>query len=286
MFQTISEEAYLSNTAIKIIEESVVPGTTDSRIIFKAVLQEANVINNNKRIYPADTLQKIVQQLRDKAQTRKLLGELDHPQPQGDRAAKMKRSSTILLQNVCALYRRLDFIDGKIIAEVETLNTPSGRILRDLIKDGISIGFSLRAFGDTRKENGNDVVLAEGINALTFDVVANPSHDIAVIQEFLTESDGVSAKAELQNLIQEMSDYKKALTNEVHPAILEESKQLFEDIRANQDNNLAGLSGQVCINGLCMARPITESIDYLVKQSLKIGATKYSNSSKGIKLLA
>jgi len=281
MFQTISEEAYLSNTPIKILEESTVPGSTDSRLIFRAVLQEANVINNNKRMYPSETLQAIVYQLRDKARTRKLLGELDHPQPQGDMAAKMKRSSTILLQNVCVLFRKLDYVDGKIYAEVETLNTPSGKIVRDLLKDNISIGFSLRAFGSTKNENGVTVVLDDDIKALTFDVVANPSHDNAVIQEFLSESEEVSAKDQLRTLIQEMTEYKKALGKEVHPQLMEESKALFKSIRDDQSSITDGMTGQVCVNGICMARPLNESIDYLVEQSLKMDTSKYQ---KGIKL--
>jgi len=281
MFQSISEEAYTSNTPIKILEESIVPGSTDSRLIFRAVLQEANVINNNKRMYPSETLQAIVYQLRDKAQTRKLLGELDHPQPQGDMAAKMKRSSTILLQNVCVLFRKLDFVDGKIYAEVETLNTPSGRIVRDLLKDNISIGFSLRAFGSTKNENGVTVVLADDIKGLTFDVVANPSHDNALIQEFLAEGEEASAKDKLKELLQEMTEYKKALQGEVHPQLMEESRSLFESIREDGKAAMEGMTGQVCINGICMARPLNESIDYLVEQSIKMDTAKYQ---KGIKL--
>jgi len=280
MFQSISEEAYVSNNNIKILEESVVPGTTDSRLIFRAVLQEANVINNNKRMYPSETLQAIVYQLRDKARTRKLLGELDHPQPQGDMAAKMKRSSTILLQNVCVLFRKLDFIDGKIYAEVETLNTPSGRIVRDLLKDNISIGFSLRAFGSTKNENGVTVVLADDIKGLTFDVVANPSHDNALIQEFLAEGEEISPKDRLKELLQEMTGYKKALQGEVHPQLMEESRSLFESIREDGKAAMEGMTGQVCINGICMARPLNESIDYLVEQSLKIDTTKYQKNIK------
>jgi hypothetical protein len=278
MFQSISEEAYTSNTPVKILEESMVPGSTDSRLIFRAVLQEANVINNNKRMYPSETLQAIVYQLRDKARTRKLLGELDHPQPQGDMAAKMKRSSTILLQNVCVLFRKLDFIDGKIYAEVETLNTPSGRIVRDLLKDNISIGFSLRAFGSTKNENGTTVVLADDIKGLTFDVVANPSHDNALIQEFLAEGEEASAKDKLKELLQEMTEYKKALQGEVHPQLMEESRGLFESIREDGKAAMEGMTGQVCINGICMAKPLNESIDYLVEQSLKMDTAKYQKN--------
>ncbi len=131
MFQIISEAASTINSNIEIIEESIVPGSVN-KLIFRAILQEAEVVNNNKRVYPAATLQAVVQQLRLKAQERKLLGELDHPQPQGDNKAKLKRSSTILLGNVCVLFRKLDFIDGKIVAECETLSNSAGMDLYNL----------------------------------------------------------------------------------------------------------------------------------------------------------
>jgi len=271
-FQIISEAAI--DSKYTILEENMIPGTDTSRLIFRAILQEANVANNNKRIYPQETLLAIVQQLRDKARERKLLGELDHPQPQGDSAAKMKRSSTILLQNVCVVFRKLDFVDGHIVAECETLNTDSGRNLYNLLKDNISIGFSLRAFGDTRRTpEGLTEVLADGLNALTFDVVANPSHSNAVITEFLTEGTELSARKQLQNFIEEMSSYKKDLNSvSKQPAIIEESKVLFNSLEESQ-NAFSGVTKQVCINGLCMARPIEESIDYLIDLSLKTKKT-------------
>jgi len=279
-FQIISEAAYIPATDIQILEENTIPGTRENRLIFRAVLQEANVVNNNKRMYPPETLQKIVEQLKDKALERKLLGELDHPQPQGDTSAKMKRSSTILLQNVCILFRKLDYVDGKIYAECETINTPSGRIVRDLLNDKISFGFSLRAFGSTENRSGITVVLADDIKALTFDVVANPSHNTAVIQEFLSESEEQSAKEQLKELIQEMSEYKTSLEKEVHSEIIEESKALFDSIRDAGKEARDGMIGQVCVNGICMARPLTESIDYLIEQTMKQEAQRYRTKIK------
>ena len=147
--QLIYEQAV--DTKIEIIEESFIPGTNSGKMIFKAILQVANVANNNKRMYPTETLIVVLEQLRQKALDRKLLGELDHPQPGGDDASKVKRASTILLQNTCIVYRELEFIDNKIIAECETLNNRFGRDLYNILKDNISIGFSLRAFGSVRK---------------------------------------------------------------------------------------------------------------------------------------
>ena len=265
MFQIISEAAFApSYGKVEILEESLVPGGT-SKLIFRAILQEAEVVNNNKRVYPAETLMAVVQQLRVKAQERKLLGELDHPQPQGDNKAKLKRSSTILLGNVCVLFRKLDFIDGKIIAECETLSNAAGMDLYNLLKDNAVIGFSLRAFGETRERGSGIVeVLANGLKALTFDVVANPSHDTAVITEFLTEGSGMTEKELMSELVEEMSSFKLGMSREKSSMVLEEAQALFKDIKPKIKEN-----DQICINGICMRGPIEETVDYLIAKSFK-----------------
>jgi len=265
MFKLIMEQAFTS-TDVQIIEENMLPGQ-EKKIIFKTVLQTANTVNNNKRIYPTETLMEVVRQLKPKANSRKLLGELDHPQPQGDSAAKLKRSSTILLQNVCVLFRTMDFVDGKIVAECETLSTPSGMTLYALLKDNATIGFSLRAFGETADRGGVQEVKAQGIKALTFDVVANPSHDDAVIVEFLQE--GENPQEIIGNLLQEMHEYKCGLGNSKNKQLMEESSSLFNDIRKNYKAEVkeSGMIKESCINGICMKAPIEETIDFLMEQS-------------------
>jgi len=264
MFQIISEAAFETRGSVQILEEMALPGES-KRLIFRAILQEAEVVNNNKRVYPAATLQAVVQQLRAKAQERKLLGEMDHPQPQGDNKAKLKRSSTILLGNVCVLFRKLDFIDGKIIAECETLSNRAGMDLYNLLKDGAVIGFSLRAFGETADRGSGIVeVIPSGLKALTFDVVANPSHDTAVITEFLQEGTEVSEKELMLSLVQEMSDFKLSMTKTKSGMVLEEAQSLFQDIKPKMKPN-----DKVCINGICMRGPIEETVDYLISKSFK-----------------
>ena len=102
----ITENAYVS-TSVELLEESEFNHMP--KIKFKAKLQEANIVNNNGRTYPTDTLSEIVRQLGPKANERKLLGEFDHPSPQGDTNARMKRSSTISLQNACVIFTKLEF---------------------------------------------------------------------------------------------------------------------------------------------------------------------------------
>ncbi len=195
----IQEQSYTPHS-ITLLEESQVGNTF--KLKFRAKLQEQDVKNNNGRSYTGFALQTIVNQLASKATERKLLGELDHPTPQGDLEARMKRSSTIRLKDACVVFTRLEY-DGKfIVADCETLTNDPGMNLYRLLKDKIGIGFSLRAFGSaTPRPDGSVLVDGKDLKALTFDVVSNPSHSNAVITEFFDESTNILSQLGMLNKI-------------------------------------------------------------------------------------
>jgi len=259
-FNIIHESAYVS-VSVDLIEESTFDG--EQRIKFKAKLQEKEVVNNNGRSYSDEVLRLIVDQLAPKATERKLLGELDHPTPQGDTTAKMKRSSTISLKDACVLFTKIDYDGRFIIAECETLTNSSGRDLYRLLKDKVTIGFSLRAFGSsTKSPMGVTMVSPVGLKALTFDVVSNPSHASAVIYEFITESTNPL------DLINDLKDYK----NEVVEIFTESTDESFVQKTLNGE--------EVCaceLDGSCVAGTIEESMDYLIDLSLRKNTIKKFN---------
>ncbi len=249
---------------IQLLEECVVPGG-QYKIVFRAKLQEADVINNNKRVYPAETLQQVFIQLREKAIARKLVGELDHPQTMtSDQASKIKRSSTISLEKACILIKELEWDGNAIYGVCETLSNRAGMDIYGLLKDQVTIGFSLRAFGETRKRpDGITEVLAKGLKALTYDVVANPSHDSSIIIDFITES------LDLNNLV---SDLKHTVVDK---------KESLQESRANGANGLIEESGissmsslmeqinegapkEICLGNICSVAPIEEAIEYII----------------------
>ncbi len=255
----ISEEA--KPTKIDIIEENIAPvvagglpqGNPMYRVKFKARLQTADEPNNNKRIYPIETLRSVFNQLKPKVDEGKLLGELDHPQVQTtDRNGQMKRSSTILLQNSCVHFQDL-FFDGKNIDCIaQTTTNRAGLDAYAFIKDEVTVGFSLRAFGDIEKDGSFVKVIPQGMKAITYDFVSMPSHGNALILEMLNESEDYST------IIKDLKDYKetvKRVAGEKGLNVLEEGTVI--------DNQ------PVCYNGFCSLGTIEETIDYLVDQALQ-----------------
>jgi len=132
---------------------------------YKILAQEADKINQNKRMYPRKILAREVKRLKEVASNRTFMGELDHT-----------LSEQISLERVSHLITDI-WMDGKkVFLEFELLNTPKGLIAKELIKSGVSIGISSRGTGTLLpgKELGESIV-GEDYKAVTWDLVADPS---------------------------------------------------------------------------------------------------------------
>ncbi len=252
---------------ITLLQESDLGNTGLKKIRFKAKLQEKDVVNNNNRRYSDAALRVITGQLAPKATERKLLGEMDHPTPQGDDRAKLKRSSTISLKEACVLYTNISY-DGKfIIGECETITGGRGPDMFNYLRDRVVFGFSLRAFGSTSQTNDGIIeVLPNNLKALTFDVVSNPSHSNSVITEILNENSQPANTLELIKMLEEV----KAMSNEM--LLTENENGILVPMSAMAKGISTGLLEESqticdCIGDACLSGTIEESIDFLLKQT-------------------
>ena len=136
----------------------------NGKLIVQGVIQRANSLNQNKRIYPRNILEREVSKYIDLVSDRRSLGELDHPD-----------SSVINLSNVSHLITDLWWQEDDLLAKLEILSTPSGNILKELFKSGIKIGISSRGLGSTREIGEGQVEVQDDFEILCWDMVSNPS---------------------------------------------------------------------------------------------------------------
>jgi len=247
--QLIMEQAFVpSNSAIRILEEGY-EADGSPKMTFKAVLQTADEKNFNNRIYPAGVLKQVVQKLAVKAKAKNLFSELDHPLPEtGDLSVIKRRAVAVKLKEACALITDIQFDGKNVTGTFEVTNTPNGRILRALIKDGAQIGFSLRAMGSVEKQP-NGTLLVTSLNPVTYDVVSTPSHSSAVVTEILNEDTGLAEALRGAEVIQEM---EASMTgNEV---LMEGSGNETPD--------------HVCAAGMCIKGTYDELTHMIVEQAL------------------
>lgn len=183
------QTSVVPNSKLEVLEESKTD-SGDLKCVFRARLQEADVVNGNKRKYSPIVCESITEQLGPKATSRNLLMEIDHPMfGAGDPMAQKRRATIVEIKNCGSLLRNITFKDGEVLGEIETLSGFKGPDLANLIlKDNIDIGFSLRALGAVEPMTDGTLLVKTPIKPITYDVVSTPSHANARMMEFLPES--------------------------------------------------------------------------------------------------
>lgn len=142
-------------------------------VLRNVVLQRANAKNQNGRVYPKEILMREAGIYKQNfVVQRRALGELDHPE-----------SPVVNLKNVCCNVIGLWTEGDDVRGDIEILTTPTGNIVRELIKNNIRLGVSSRGMGSVRQMGENTVEVQEDFSLICFDIVSNPSTFGAFINE-------------------------------------------------------------------------------------------------------
>jgi len=134
-------------------------------LVVKGVIQRAEAKNQNGRIYPREILEREIKKYAEgPIKERRALGELDHPE-----------SSVINLQNVSHNVTKVKMVGDDVYGEVEILSTPAGNILKELFRNGITVGISSRGMGSVQESGNGTVEVQDDFELLCFDFVSTPS---------------------------------------------------------------------------------------------------------------
>lgn len=144
--------------------EGKVQEDASGRVLVNGVLQRAGAENQNGRVYPKDILEREAKKYQQLIKERRALGELDHPD-----------SSVINLKNVSHNIKEIHWEGDDLVGTVEILPTPSGNILKELLRAGILLGISSRGMGSTKPMRDNKVEVQEDFELVGWDFVSNPS---------------------------------------------------------------------------------------------------------------
>jgi hypothetical protein len=129
------------------------------------VIQRAGVKNHNGRIYEQEILEREIKKYIDgPVREKRALGELDHPE-----------SSVINLNNVSHNIVEVTMKGNDVHGVVEILTTPSGNILKELFRCGVTVGISSRGMGSVQENSDGILMVQEDFDLLCFDFVSTPS---------------------------------------------------------------------------------------------------------------
>ena len=119
----------------------------DGGMILSGVMQKADTQNGNGRVYPEAVLIREVKNYSKLVKERRALGELDHPD-----------DSVINLRNASHMVTEI-WMEGKDVkGKLRVLDTPSGKVLQELVKANVNVGISSRGMGSVSESQGQTIV--------------------------------------------------------------------------------------------------------------------------------
>ena len=127
-------------------------------------IQTADKKNGNGRKYPEKVLRREMENYMRIVKDNRATGELDHPD-----------DSVINLKNVSHMITECWWEGKDVMGKIKVLDTPSGRILKDLINAGVKLGISSRGLGSVKESMMGETIVEDDFQLICFDIVSEPS---------------------------------------------------------------------------------------------------------------
>lgn len=162
---------------------------------------QAEAKNKNGRIYPLHVLQREAERFTTECvASGRALGELSHPD-----------SPSVNLERVSHRIIELKQEGDNFMGKAKILNTPYGKIVKEFLDEGVTLGVSTRGVGSLlpRRDGINEV--QDDFRLCTVDIVADPSAPEAFVQGILEGVDWIYQNGVFK--VAELEQSKKLIEN-------------------------------------------------------------------------
>ena len=200
---------------VQYITEANENGQKDYKI--KGVFMQGEIKNRNGRVYPMRVLDEQVKKYTENyVNQNRAYGELGHPS-----------GPTINLERVSHMITDLTKEGNNYIGEAKIMDTPYGKIVKNLMDEGAKLGVSSRGMGSL-KQNGNSQVVQKDYHLATAaDIVADPSAPDAFVEGIMEGKEWIWDNGVLREA--QVNEYKEEITK-TSKADLEGAKlKIFAD---------------------------------------------------------
>ena len=190
-------------------------GKKDYKI--KGVFMQADIKNRNGRIYPVETLAKEVKRYtKEFIEKKRAFGELGHPD-----------GPTVNLERVSHMITSLKPEGKNFIGEAKVMDTPYGKIVKNLIDEGAVLGVSSRGMGSIQQQGGRNMVGKDFYLATAADIVADPSAPDAFVEGIMEGKEWVWDNGMLKSVTVEQ--YKSEIQKAKREELAEVKSKVFAD---------------------------------------------------------
>ena len=190
-------------------------GKKDYKI--KGIFMQADTKNRNGRIYPVGTLAKEVKRYNEQFINKKrAFGALGHPD-----------GPTVNLERVSHMITSLKPEGKNFIGEAKIMDTPYGKIVKNLIDEGAQLGVSSRGMGSLQSGSQGNVVGKDFYLATAADIVADPSAPDAFVEGIMEGKEWVWDNGVLKSM--EVEKYKEEIEKTKRAELAEKKASIFKD---------------------------------------------------------
>jgi hypothetical protein len=161
-----------------VVEEKLGKG---KEYFLEGVFLQSNLKNRNGRVYPKEIMAKEVKRYNEQYIAKnRAFGELGHPD-----------SPSINLDRTAIMIKSLKEDGDNWIGKAKVMDTPYGKIVKNLIDEGAQLGVSSRGLGSLKMVNGTNLVQDDFMLATAADVVADPSAPEAFVNGIMENAEWV-----------------------------------------------------------------------------------------------
>jgi len=201
---------------VQIITEASENG--EKSYMIEGIFMQGNQKNRNGRVYRIDILQREVKRYTDEyINKNRAYGELGHPQ-----------GPTINLDRVSHMIKELYQDGDNFRGKAKIMDTPMGKIVKNLMDEGATLGVSTRGMGSLKQVGGANQVQDDFMLATAGDIVADPSAPDAFVEGIMEGKEWVWDNGLIKEV--EIAEYATQINEAAKKRQTEEAMlQVFSD---------------------------------------------------------
>lgn len=136
----------------------------------EAVLQEGDLQNRNRRVYPTNVIKKALTSdyVQERLKTKSWYGEAGHPL-----APTVERQLYVDQSNISHIITKTWWEGNLLKGIVECALTERGRDMQGLIRQGSQVAFSMRGYGPISEKKGDITYIKDPLHILCYDWVSD-----------------------------------------------------------------------------------------------------------------
>ncbi len=182
----------------------------------KGVFLQADIKNRNGRVYPKEILEKEVSRYnREFVNKRRAFGELGHPD-----------GPVVNLERVSHMITDLHPDGSNFVGEAKIMDTPYGKIVKNLINEGAQLGVSSRGMGSLVNRGGINEVGRDFYLATAADIVADPSAPDAFVEGIMEGKEWVWDNGVIKS--RDIEEYKQYIKEAKRLKLAEAKAKVFK----------------------------------------------------------